>query len=282
MAAATDRRRHAARRRCAPRGGVPGFALGADGLRPGRGRRRRTGGAAGPDRRALRRLHGPRPGPGHRRPRRRAHHVRDRRRQSPAGRDGGQPRRRAARGHLRRPARGTAGDRRQPDHRAAGPLRRARPLRRRRARRQRSAARRRNGPQRRHRRLRGHPARAGAAQPCLPRPAGPGRGRRAARRRADAASTGPPGTPWPWTFRPRRRPCRSGAPWCWPGTTPVRSPRPSPARTACRCWPSRPPTPASAPTRWGPTGCCWSTSARTRHSRSNAWSCSAGPRCPGR
>ena len=37
------------------------------------------------------------------------------------------------------------------------------------------------GPQRRHRSLRGRPARAGAAEPCLPRPAGPGRGRRAAR-----------------------------------------------------------------------------------------------------
>ena len=69
---------------------------------------------------------------------------------------------------------------------AAGPVRRARPLRRRRPRGQRSAARRGNGPQRRHRSVRGHAARAGAAEPGLPRPAGPGRGRRPARRRPDA------------------------------------------------------------------------------------------------
>ncbi len=61
----------------------------------------------------------------------------------------------------------------------------------------------------------------------------------------------PAGPRFPAAPRPA---CRNGAPWCWQGTTPARSPRPSPAPTACRCSPSRPPTRGSGRTRWDRTG----------------------------
>ena len=70
-------------------------------------------------------------------------------------------------------------------------------------------------------------------------------------RRVYRAPRGPLALDFPPASRPA---CRNGAPWCWQGTTPARSPKPSPAPTACRCWPSRPPTRGSGRTRWDRTG----------------------------
>lgn len=82
---------------------------------------------------------------------------------------------------------------------------------------------------------------------------------------------------WPLISRRPPGPCRNGALWCWPGTTPDRSPRRSPAPTACRCWPSHPPMRGSGRTRWGPTGFCWKPSVRSLRSRSSVWCSLAGP-----
>ena len=145
------------------------------------------------------------------------------------------------------------------------------------------AARRRNGAGRRHRRLRGHAARARAAQPRLPRPAG---SRRRGSSFPSSAATAPfrIGTePLTMSLTPRRgRP--AGAAHRGARGARRRSrrrgvrPRPRPAAAGRAVLQ----LPASARTPWARTGCCWSTSARTRRSRSSAWCCSAGPRCPGR